>query len=207
MLARGDPAPGLWNVQSGAAAVMGRRLDRSEFTFTLRLAGEWFAETTLLDGLPSAYRYVASGRTTALHIPHRTASRLVGSHSEIRRSLERLTCLRLRDVSRYIELLIQPDLPARLAGRLLSLGDAGRDASGAMVARASQTVLAEMIGATREAVGRNLVAWESAGWIAIGYGKVEIANPVALIGVMSAGARPPAPSPPASREREAPRDT
>lgn len=199
MIPRREPAPGLWTMQSGATAAMGLRLDGREFTFALRQPGEWFAETTLLDGLPSAYRYVAASKAIALRVPHAAATRLVSAHPELRRALERLTCLRLRDVSRYIELLAESDLPARLAGRLVSLGAAGRDVSGTLVVRASQTVLAEMIGATREAVGRNLIAWEREGWIALGYRKVIILKPEALIEVMSAVTTPPRPSP--SRER------
>jgi hypothetical protein len=44
----------------------------------------------------------------------------------------------------------------------------------------TQAVLASLLGATREAVGRHLVRWRDAGWIALRYGRVTILAPAVL---------------------------
>jgi len=124
VVADGEPAGGLWCVETGAIAVSGRSAGQRDFIFRFRQPGEWFGETTLLDGLPWVYTHVASVKTTALHVPHREAQRLMALHPELRNELVRVTCARLRATAEYVEEIIVPDLPARLAYHLLVIGRA-----------------------------------------------------------------------------------
>lgn len=179
----GGETPGLWCVQSGAVAVTGQGLCHREFIFRFRQPGEWFGETSLFDGLPWDYTHVAAVHTKALHIPHRAALRLLAEHEDLRMELVRITCARLRLTAQYVAELIVPDLPARLAYHLLVI--ARESASGLvpgkpLEVRLTQAVLASLLGATREAVGRHLVRWRDAGWIALRYGRVSILDTEAL---------------------------
>lgn len=183
VVADGEPAGGLWCVESGAIAVTGQSAGQRDFIFRFRQPGEWFGETTLLDGLPWVYTHVASVKTVALHVPHREAQRLMGAHPELKNELVRITCARLRATAEYVEELIVPDLPARLAYHLLVIG---RESAQGLVpgkqleVHLTQSVLASLLGATREAVGRHLVRWRDAGWIALRYGRVTILDPEVL---------------------------
>jgi CRP/FNR family cyclic AMP-dependent transcriptional regulator len=183
VVADGEPAGGLWFVESGAIAVTGRSAGQRDFIFRFRQPGEWFGETTLLDGLPWLYTHVASVKTTALHVPHREAQRLMALHPELRSELVRITCARLRATAEYVEEIIVPDLPARLAYHLLVIG---RESANGLVpgrqleVHLTQSVLASLLGATREAVGRHLVRWRDAGWIGLRYGRVTILDPAVL---------------------------
>ena len=183
IIADGEPAGGLWCVESGAMAVTGQAAGKRDFIFRFRQPGEWFGETTLLDGLPWTYDHVASVKTVALHVPHREAQRLVASHPELKAELVRITCARLRATAEYVEEIIVPDLPARLAYHLLVIG---RESAQGLVpgkqleVHLTQSVLASLLGATREAVGRHLVRWRDLGWIALRYGRVTILNPDVL---------------------------
>jgi CRP-like cAMP-binding protein len=177
VVADGEEAPGLWCVESGALAIAAQSVGRRDFIFRFRQAGEWFGETTLLDGLPWLYTHTASVKTTLLHVPHRDAVRLLAGHPELRNELVRVTCARLRLTAQYVEEIIVPDLPARLAYHLLVI--ARESASGLVAGKQldvhlTQSVLAALLGATREAVGRHLVRWREAGWIALRYGRVTI---------------------------------
>jgi CRP-like cAMP-binding protein len=183
VVADGEPAGGLWCVETGAIAVTGQSAGQRDFIFRFRQPGEWFGETTLLDGLPWVYTHAASVKTVALHVPHREAQRLMASHPELRNELVRITCARLRATAEYVEELIVPDLPARLAYHLLVIG---RESAQGLVpgkpleVHLTQSVLASLLGATREAVGRHLVRWRDAGWIALRYGRVTILEPEVL---------------------------
>jgi CRP-like cAMP-binding protein len=183
IVADGDTAAGLWCVESGAIAVSAQTAGNREFIFRFRQPGEWFGETTLLDGEPWQYTHVASVKTVVLHVPQRDAMRLLSAHPELRDELVRITCARLRLTAEYVEEIIVPDLPARLAFHLLVI--ARNSANGLVPGKQlevhlTQSVLASLLGATREAVGRHLVRWRDAGWIALRYGRVTILEPRAL---------------------------
>jgi CRP-like cAMP-binding protein len=183
VVADGEAAGGLWCVESGAIAVTGQSAGQRDFIFRFRQPGEWFGETTLLDGLPWLYNHVASVKTTALHVPHREAQRLLATHPDLKSELVRITCARLRATAEYVEEIIVPDLPARLAYHLLVIG---RESASGLVpgkpleVHLTQSVLASLLGATREAVGRHLVRWRDAGWLALRYGRVTILRPEVL---------------------------
>ena len=188
IVADGEATAGLWCVESGAIAVSGQSAGHREFIFRFRQPGEWFGETTLLDGLPWQYTHTASVKTVALHVPHRDAMRLLGAHPELRNELVRITCARLRLTAEYVEEIIVPDLPARLAYHLLVIA---RESSNGLVpgkqleVHLTQSVLASLLGATREAVGRHLVRWRDAGWLALRYGRVTVLDPKALEAIAS----------------------
>jgi CRP-like cAMP-binding protein len=189
----GEATPGIWCVESGAIAVVASALFQREFIFRFRLPGEWFGETTLFDGLGWPHRHVASVKTSVLHIPHREAKRLVETHAEIRDEFVRITCARLRFTAQYVEELIVPDLPARLAYQLLVIAReaANRPPPGQpLEVHLTQAVLASLLGATREAVGRHLVRWRDAGFVALRYRRVTILDPRALDAIASGQAVP-----------------
>jgi CRP-like cAMP-binding protein len=191
----GDRSPGLWCVETGAIAVVGRSLFQREFIFRFRSPGEWFGETTLLDGIPWLYDHVASVKSTLLHIPHREAKHLVETNAEVQRELVRITCARLRATAKYVEELIVPDLPARLAYHLLVIAreSANRVPLGRpLEVNLTQAVLASLLGATREAVGRHLVRWRDVGWVGLRYRRVSILDPRALEAVACGEPAPPA---------------
>ena len=183
VVADGEQAGGLWCVETGAIAVSGQSAGHRDFIFRFRQPGEWFGETTLLDGLPWVYNHIASVKTVALHVPHREAQRLVATHPDLRNEFVRITCARLRATAEYVEEIIVPDLPARLAYHLLVIG---RESAQGLVpgkqleVHLTQSVLASLLGATREAVGRHLVRWRDVGWIALRYGRVTILDPAVL---------------------------
>jgi len=184
----GEATPGIFCIESGAIAVVARTLFGREFIFRFRQPGEWFGETTLFDGLPWPHQHAASVKTTLLHISHREAKRLVETHQELHTELVRITCARLRFTAQYVEELIVPDLQARLAYHLLVLSReaANHPAPGrAPEVHLTQAVLASLLGATREAVGRHLVRWRDAGWVALHYRRVTILDAAALDAIAS----------------------
>jgi len=200
----GETWSGLWHVESGSIAVVGRSLFQREFIFRFRQPGEWFGETCLLDGVPWLYDHVASVKTTVLHIPHREAKSLIDANLGLYRELVRITCARLRMTAKYVEELIVPDLPARLAYHLLVIARESTNRmarGGPLEVTLTQAVLASLLGATREAVGRNLVRWRNAGWVALNYRRVAILDPRALEAI-ACGEAAPQPAVPKARAKK-----
>jgi len=184
----GEATPGIFCIESGAIAVVASALFQREFIFRFRQPGEWFGETTLFDGIGWPHQHVASAKTSVLHISHREAKRLVDAHPELRDEFVRITCARLRFTAQYVEELIVPDLQARLAYHLLVIARdvANRPPPGApLEVHLTQAVLASLLGATREAVGRHLVRWRDAGWVTLRYRRVTILDPRALDAIAS----------------------
>ncbi len=87
----------------------------------------------------------------------------------------------MRWTSGLLEDLALLDAPARLAKRLLSLGELhGEDARDGRRVRISQEELASFLGVSRQSVNEQLQAWKAQGWVALGRGTVTVTDAVAL---------------------------
>ena len=88
---------------------------------------------------------------------------------------------RLRWTSGLLEDAALLDAPARLAKRLLSLGEQhGEDGARAALVRISQEELANFLGVSRQAVNEQLQDWKAQGWVALGRGTVTVRDAAAL---------------------------
>jgi CRP-like cAMP-binding protein len=70
--------------------------------------------------------------------------------------------------------LLAGGLDAQVAALLTRQAEQG-------VVRLSQAVLAELLGARRTSINRVLKRFETAGWVRLGYGEVEILDPAGLL--------------------------
>jgi CRP-like cAMP-binding protein len=93
----------------------------------------------------------------------------------------RLCGERLRWTSGLLEDAALLDAPARLAKRLLSLGQLHGERSGnGFRLRISQEDLASFLGVSRQAVNQQLQAWKAQGWVELGRGVVTVLDAAAL---------------------------
>ena len=75
------------------------------------------------------------------------------------------------------------DAPARLAKRVLSLGNLhGQRSKDGVTLKISQEDLASFLGVSRQVVNQYLQDWKSRGWVALGRGSVVVRNEAALKG-------------------------
>ena len=95
--------------------------------------------------------------------------------------LLRLCGERLRWTSGLVEDAALLDAPARLAKRLLSLGELhGRKDGNGITLSISQEELASFLGVSRQVVNQYLQGWKGRGWVELGRGSVTVLDPAAL---------------------------
>ena len=73
------------------------------------------------------------------------------------------------------------DAPARLAKRLLNLGEEhGQRSKSGITLKISQEDLATFLGVSRQVVNQHLQVWKAKGWVALGRGAVTVCDPDAV---------------------------
>lgn len=190
LFSRGDAPDGLYGLVRGQIRVVGRGPEGRELLLILLDPGQWFGEISLFDGLPRTHDAFARGETELLVLPRRDFRAILDASPELYRPFLELLCHRLRMAFSMIEDATLLDLGARLARRLLGiLDDHGEAAEDGMriALHLPQEDLARMIGATREAVGRHLKAWEREGVIRLEYGRIVVLDRAALDARAGAG--------------------
>ncbi|MDJ0657848.1 MAG: Crp/Fnr family transcriptional regulator [Xanthomonadales bacterium] len=179
---QGDPGDALYGIARGKVLISLSTPEGKEFSLNLLEAGEVFGEIALLDGHPRT----ANARTleeTQLVVIHRAHfANLVEQHPAVALHLLQLLCARLRWNAQLIEEFSLLSVPARLARRLLTLGQLlGKPgADGETVLDIAQAELAQFLGVSRQVVNQHLQDWRRSDWIDLGRGKVILLDPDAL---------------------------
>jgi CRP-like cAMP-binding protein len=178
---QGDPGDALYAVVTGRIRISSGAADGREIFLNIMEPGDSFGEIALLDGgtrTASAIAMVAS-ELVSLRRDHLFA--LLEREPQVALELLRLCGERLRWTSGLLEDAALLDAPARLAKRLLSLGELHGERSGSgFTLRISQEDLANFLGVSRQAVNQQLQAWKARGWIALGRGSVAVLDAQAL---------------------------
>ena len=146
-------------------------------------AGDCFGEAGLIDNHPRYNTAVSIGETLLYALPKKSFNALYSKHEEIARSLNRSFCYRLRNVYCIAEDASILTLKERLVGLIARLGTSrGMKTRGATVLEGtSHQKLANMLGATRQAVSRELKALENDGLLQLHYGRAHIPDLKKLI--------------------------
>ena len=172
---KGDTAGGFYGVLSGSLKVSTLGEDGREGILSVMEAGNWFGETTLLDGLPRPHDMTAIEPCTLLVIPPTDFAQLM-QRNVFARAIAALLCVRVRVLYGLVEDSMLRSTRTRIVRRLLSL--ARGDSTMAPQARArvavSQEALAMMLGLTRQTLSKELKVMVGAGVLSLGYGRIDI---------------------------------
>jgi CRP/FNR family transcriptional regulator, cyclic AMP receptor protein len=169
VFSHGDSGDALFGVVAGKIRISTGSAAGREIFLNIMEPGDTFGEIALLDGGPR--------RGPLFELLER----------EPRAALEllRLAGERLRWTSGLLEDAALLDAPARLAKRLLSLGELHGEASdGGRVVRISQEELASFLGVSRQSVNEQLQDWKAKGWVGLERGVVVLADTAALRAVI-----------------------
>nr|WP_254696147.1 Crp/Fnr family transcriptional regulator [Lysobacter enzymogenes] len=145
--------------------------------------GSWFGEVSMFDGEPRPQDARAVGDSEILLLPRTRFLALLEQHPELYRGFTRLLCRKLRTALDYVEDALTLPLAARLGKRLLELArvyGVEREEGRLIDLPLPQDDLANMLGATRQSVSKQLKAWEQRGWIALRYRHVVVRDAQAL---------------------------
>ena len=180
---KGSPGQGLMAVLSGRVRISSPSPEGREIVLNIIHPGQIFGEIALLDGKERTADATAMEACELLILERRDFVPFLEKHPDICLRLIAVLCERLRRKTEQVEDVLFLDLQARLAKTLLHLVDAhGRPVSNgvALGAKLSQRDLANMIGASRESVNRQLSLWEEEGLISRDRGAITILDSAAL---------------------------
>jgi CRP/FNR family cyclic AMP-dependent transcriptional regulator len=174
---KGDEGTAMMAVLSGRIRICSYSPDGREVVLNVINPGEVFGEIALIDGGERTADAFAMEPAQLLVLSRRDFLPFLEHSPQLCIRLLEVMCQRLRWTSAQVEDFFFLDLRSRLAKRLLQLtGQGGETTAEGMRAgvRISQHMLASMIGTSREAVNKQLRAWECAGLIDLKRGSITV---------------------------------
>ncbi len=170
---RDDEACDLMYVVSGRVRAGAIMQSGEELMFTSMLAGEWFGEISILDGLGRTHGVTTVEKSVLALIDKGTIAKLSERYPEIHQALVALLCAHFRMALMLIDtfLLFTPE--ERLATRLLKTSESLRLTSPAEI-KVNQEELSKLVGVSRQSINKILKAWEKSGWISLAYSSIII---------------------------------
>jgi len=165
---QGEESDGLYIVIAGIVRIYLTADDGREATISLLEDGEMIGEIALLDGLPRSAGAAALTPTKLVFIPHRPFCDLLDASTALSRQVMLMLCERLRAANRQVDQAIFHDLRYRLLVLLRQIavihGRIEKDVA-VVDLDVTQGMLAQMLGASREAVNKQLRALAKEGGV------------------------------------------
>lgn len=181
VFSQGDPGDALYAVVTGKIRISAGAADGREIYLNIMEPGETFGEIALLDGGNRTATATATTPSELVSIRREHFMGLLEREPKVALELLRLCGERLRWTSGLVEDAALLDASARLAKRLLSLGQLhGEKAAGDMTLRISQEELASFLGVSRQVVNQYLQDWKGRGWVDLGRGVITVRDEAAL---------------------------
>ena len=179
----GDDGATMYVIVSGAVKIFVPAIDGREVVLAVHQSGDIFGEMALLDAGPRSASASTMEPTEMVTLNRRDFLAVLDSYPEAQRAIIAVLVERLRATNQSIQDAYLLDVPGRLARRLLLIAaEHGRDTEQGrdIGLRASQQELANMIGASRVAVNKQLQAWRQRGSLDVARQRVVILEPAAL---------------------------
>lgn len=180
---KGDRGDGLYGVLKGRIAITAESIDGRMIILNVLERGEIFGEIALIDDQARSADAKAMEATDLFHIHRDHFLSFLRGNPDLCIEMMRLLCARLRWSSGLVEDAAFLGLPARLAKRVLGLAKSHGSimrGTGEVGLTITQREIADMLGATREAVNKHLVQWQETGLIGLGRGQIFIRDAKAL---------------------------
>lgn len=172
---KGDPTTGMMAVISGCVQIRTVSEEGKQLVLNTMREGEMLGEIGVLDGGARTADAVAIEPTELLTIDRRAFLDLINRNPDFAMTLMEILCSRIRGTSEQAEDLALLDLRKRLAKKLLSLADEGKEGGKAIIGH-SQQDLASMVGISRESINKHLGAWAKDGLVAVSRNEIEIVD-------------------------------
>jgi CRP-like cAMP-binding protein len=174
---QGDESDGLYLIVTGLVRIYLTTDDGREATISLLEDGEVIGEMSLLDGLPRSAGAAALVDTKLIFIPRAAFLDLLETSGKLARQIILTLCERLRSANSQFDQAVFHDLRHRLVLllRQLALMHGKVDANVAVVdLDLTQGTLAQMLGASREAVNKQLRALAREGRISVDGPRIQV---------------------------------
>ncbi|AXI56482.1 CRP-like cAMP-activated global transcriptional regulator (plasmid) [Pseudoseohaeicola sp. NH-UV-7] len=172
---QGDAGDALYAIVSGALEVSVLSRDGRKLALDIFRQGALFGEIALFDPGPRTATVTAIEPCVLHKIKNADLLREIRSDPDLAEDLIRLAGQRMRWMGDQLSEQVFLPMPMRLARRILHLTDTEHD-----TLTLSQSVLADHVGATREAVSKTMAAWRKAGVISSLRGGMKVLDRAAL---------------------------
>jgi CRP-like cAMP-binding protein len=191
IFAKDDPGNSLYAVISGTVKISTSSPDGRNAILNLIEPGELFGEMAVLDGQPRSADATANTNCEIFVIDRRDFLAFVQSQPTLATKFIKVLCELVRRTSEQVEhLILQKDLPGRLASALLDLTRKRKpDHPESRTIAITQQEISEMVGMTRESVNKQLRAWAARHWVRLEHGAIAVLDASALRELAEAGAR------------------
>jgi CRP-like cAMP-binding protein len=176
---KGDLGDSLFAVLSGQIKISTLSEFGKEAILNILGPGEILGEIALLDGKERTADASTIGPSELLFIARPDFMRFLEGHPQVALRLLDVLCARLRWVSESYEDVVFKRLPNRLAKKLVLLAETfgeTRDGGIRIGLRLPQHELANMVGASRESVNKQMRTWADAGLITSQHGHITVLN-------------------------------
>jgi CRP/FNR family cyclic AMP-dependent transcriptional regulator len=163
-----DPADQLWFLGEGRIKLTRVAADQRETLLAILAPGEVFGETCLLEGTPRVATATALLPSTVAVVGRAEVDLLLATHPDVIPVLLQVLARRLRSVNELLTELAFRDVAGRVAKALVDLSlRFGQPSDGGLrVAHGlTQEELAQLVGASREAVNKALSDFAARGWL------------------------------------------
>ncbi|BCL76093.1 transcriptional regulator [Jeongeupia sp. HS-3] len=180
IVAQGDGGDAMYAVLHGRLKVLRTSDEGREATLAILEAGEVFGEVAMLDGGPRTASVEALEPCELLVLRRDAVMQHLESHPKVMRQLIAALCHRLRGADELLQDTLFLPLPQRLAKTLRQLGaqhGSDRDGSVLIDLKLTQQEIANLVGASRESVNKQLNVWVDDGLIALEGGYVRLIEP------------------------------
>ncbi len=179
----GDQGATMYIVLTGAVKVFVPAIDGREVVLAVHRGGDLLGEMSLLDDEPRSASATTIEETEMFSLRRADFLKVLSEHPEAQRAIIEVLVERLRATNQSIQDAYLLDVPGRLARRLLLIArehGVQTDQGVELGLRVSQQELANMIGASRVAVNKQLQAWRQQNIVDVNRQRVTILNEAAL---------------------------
>jgi len=175
VFSQADPGDALYGVATGRIRISASSPDGREMFLNIMEPGDTFGEIALLDGRHRTATASAIAPSELIIITRDHFLELLEREPKLVNHVIQLLCQRIRWTSGLAEESALLSVPARLARRLLSLGELhGRKTPNGVELTISQEEVARFLGLSRQAVNQYLQEWKLQEWLILGRGKIVI---------------------------------
>lgn len=170
----------LWQLRSGTVRVTNQTPGGKEVVFAIFYSGDCFGEICLLDGQPAANTAMAIETVELAELKKSDFDELYRNYPVIADQLTRLMCSRVRHMLAFYTDVTLLSLEQRMANRIIYIGSDHPSPGDVGELQLTQQDLANMVGATRQAVSKVLNKWREGGLISLEYGSIKVLSLSAL---------------------------
>jgi CRP/FNR family transcriptional regulator, cyclic AMP receptor protein len=183
LFSRGDSPNGFYTVLSGQVRFSRETETGLELLLAILGPGSTFGDLASVSGRSRSHRAVCDLPCRLWHIPLENFRTLIRTHADFGSLIAARMAERSHELFDLIEDHMLLGVPSRLAKRLIALarsvsGNASPSAETSI--RVTHDDLAKLTGASRQAVGSHLLAWQKQGLISQAYGSIHILDFEAL---------------------------